>query len=601
MTEVDPKTIHFSLIRFLARERSAARNSFDDLYSLPVAARVEAGQSVAGVRVLDWAPQSRRVRLALPQHPTGFRVGDRLRIGDGRRPEHEPQITIVSFDPLSGVLLGESGPYDDIGPLLTQESQSTQGLVLDPAVVDLTSLILQAMEPAFEGQGKREQMVQAALALNGVPQPRQADMEKSWESIAKLPAAGFNLDACQKEAFAEGWAGDPFHLIQGPPGTGKTFLLALLLAALCWRGERILVTAQTHLAVDNVLSALARISARTGKSLNLVRVAPKAPSHMSHPIPGIRFVRKPGDLSFPSPGGMIVGATVLGAIPFSRSRPFDRVAFDEASQIPVAHSIPAMLSAARWIFVGDDRQLGPVFTGDHGDCPFSKSIFAHLRGVSKPSLLRTTYRLNSGTCRLPSDLFYAGALVPSRDANSRRFCFPNQHSQFGDVLGPEPGTALVRIDHLGHLRVCLPEAEAVTDLAAELLKVGGFDPKDLAIISPFRAQNQLLVTLLKKKLGGRFELPTIDTVERVQGQEREVVLVSLTCSDPEALRKDSGFFFSPNRLCVTLTRARTKTVIFGSRNLLNALPLDYEGLRRIELFHQLFARLPAFDWTSRYL
>jgi DNA replication ATP-dependent helicase Dna2 len=94
----------------------------------------------------------------------------------------------------------------------------------------------------------------------------------------------------------------------------------------------------------------------------------------------------------------------------------------------------------------------------------------------------------------------------------------------------------------------------------------------------------------------------VDTVERIQGQEREAVIVSLTASDPEYLAgEQAAFFFSPNRLNVTLTRARTKLVIFASGHLFRAMPASFEDLRNADLFRRLYAELPRVDLSPSYL
>ena len=80
----------------------------------------------------------------------------------------------------------------------------------------------------------------------------------------------------------------------------------------------------------------------------------------------------------------------------------------------------------------------------------------------------------------------------------------------------------------------------------------------------------------------------IDTVERMQGQEREVVLVSLATSDPSFAEQLCEFFFQPNRLNVTITRARTKLIIVGSSEVLKAAPNDPDMKANVQIFKDFY-------------
>jgi DNA replication ATP-dependent helicase Dna2 len=250
---------------------------------------------------------------------------------------------------------------------------------------------------------------------------------------------------------------------------------------------------------------------------------------------------------------------------------------------------------------GDDRQLGPVVVGHDAADASAASIFEHLRESGEPTLLDETFRLNEPLCRFPSRAFYGGRLRPAAPAASRRLALGGSSpAELRAVIDEPEGPVLVRIDHVGYRSVCPPERDAAVEIAAELLGRRGLPARELAIVAPFRIQNAEIARELARRLGGEAELPTIDTVERVQGQEREVVIVSMTCSDPDALRDEGRFLFSPHRLNVSLTRARTRLVVLASRRLLDAWPRDLAGLQQVDVFHRLFAELPQVDWSGRY-
>lgn len=150
---------------------------------------------------------------------------------------------------------------------------------------------------------------------------------------------------------------------------------------------------------------------------------------------------------------------------------------------------------------------------------------------------------------------------------------------------------------------CEPEARLVSDLVLDRIVRQGGDPRQTAVVSPYRAQLRLIRTLLRRGLDTarwRGPLPVIDTVERIQGQERDLVIVSLAGSDPEYLAGDAAaFFYAAPRLNVTLTRARTKLIVVGSPRAFEAFPRTLEGLADVERFRRLRRDLPVIDASAR--
>jgi DNA replication ATP-dependent helicase Dna2 len=229
-------------------------------------------------------------------------------------------------------------------------------------------------------------------------------------------------------------------------------------------------------------------------------------------------------------------------------------------------------------------------------------VFEHLKATYEPAFLGTTYRMNDGINAFPSAAFYEKRLASHPSAGRRRFPLV-EGGAFDAVLDPERAAVLVTIHHEGFRTRSAPEARAVADLAVEMLTRQRLSPGDLAVVAPYRQQVREIRTLLQRALGPlRIPLPVVDTVERIQGQEREAVIVSLTASDPEYLAGEQAkFFFSPNRLNVTLTRARTKLVIFASGHLFRALPPALKDLENADLFKRLYRELPRVDLSPAYL
>ena len=170
-------------------------------------------------------------------------------------------------------------------------------------------------------------------------------------SVHTRLAEGYGLNDSQAEAFAQAYATDTTYLIQGPPGTGKTRVLAYLARALVENGERVLVTAFTHRAINNALNKLAE-------------VAPDTPAIKIGEVSRADGLLVENYEDFDaSPLAEMSEGYVIGATPFAtRSQrlggvEFETVIFDEASQITLPLAIMGMLSAKRFIFIGDQRQL----------------------------------------------------------------------------------------------------------------------------------------------------------------------------------------------------------------------------------------------------
>ena len=141
----------------------------------------------------------------------------------------------------------------------------------------------------------------------------------------------------------------------------------------------------------------------------------------------------------------------------------------------------------------------------------------------------------------------------------------------------------------------------MADLVVDVVQQHGVDPAEVAVIAPFRAQvRQLRSAIQQRGLRGS-EAITVETVERIQGQEREVVIVSLTAGDPDATSTRSAFHLSVNRLNVALSRARTKAVLVASWHAFRALPHEAEAMRMASLCKGLRDRIPVVDLTRVYV
>jgi DNA replication ATP-dependent helicase Dna2 len=414
-------------------------------------------------------------------------------------------------------------------------------------------------------------------------------------------------------------------VVWGPPGTGKTYLLAwtLLGMAASARAEgrplRVLVTAATHRAVANVLARLAKEMAASGIAPPLSAVKLRGSGSETDDeldalgVPVVEDAKLEAFLAAGDAGGpVVVGSTVWslwkrmraanGADPEGEEggespvRPwFDVVVVDEASQMRVADSLVALSSlreGGRVVFCGDDRQLAPVTrAGYRGDDTRFSSAFAHFAAKLGRVGLRESRRMNAALVSYPRRLFYPGLV--SRVPRAALSVSPpgegwsEEDALLWDVfLRPEHAVVLLTYDGVRATARNPFEARLAARLARvarEAMRMPGtgerygaaaFAAEGLAVISPHRAQNSAILGEMAAGGWPRDELPVVDTVERMQGAEREMVIVSYAVADGEYAEREAEFLLNPNRFNVSITRPRAKLVVLLGDAVLRTLPRD---------------------------
>ncbi|MBL8736278.1 MAG: AAA family ATPase, partial [Planctomycetes bacterium] len=521
-------------------------------------------------------------RFAVADNASKFRPGDPLVASDGLDLERGAPLACGSYDAQTGTLRCEPDPFQRDAAIELVEGRS---YVLDRRPFGLQGRLRDAVQAAF-----RTPFLAKVLTGEHTLAQDEARLLRAREALA-----AFGLNDAQIAAGAAAIATESLALVQGPPGTGKTRLLAAVTAALCRRTCRIALCAFTHRAVGNALLAI-RAAA---PELAVYKLASSSSDdHDELRAAGVQIVDA-RRVKLPEKGCVVAGTCYQLAKLQDRER-FHYTVFDEAGQLPIPHALPGMLRAQRWLFFGDHAQLPPVVATAHADRVASVSIFEHLHERYGSHLLDTTYRLNDGVCRVVSESFYGGRLHPAPAAAARRVPFRGG-GRLDEVLDPAHAVVWLRIDHRQPAARSPEEANAVADVVEDLVRHHGVSPREIAVIAPFRGQVRLLrSTIQHKQLAGDDEL-VVDTVERIQGQEREVVIVSLTAGDAAEAKGRGAFHLSLNRLNVALSRARTKAVLVASAHAFRALPHDADGLRMASRGKELCQRLHQVDLSRLYL
>jgi DNA replication ATP-dependent helicase Dna2 len=350
-------------------------------------------------------------------------------------------------------------------------------------------------------------------------------------------------------------------------------VLAQIVKARVARGERVLVTACTHRAIHEALSAVSR--ALPG----FERIA-----KVGTPVrdPGLPVDQYP---SFEEvPFASEAGAYVIGATPFTaRSQrlsgvDFDAVVIDEASQMTLPLAVMAMLSANCYVIIGDPRQLPPVVLSARPSEAVEHSLFRHLGRRREQVQLATTYRMNAALTQWVGERFYLGSLRSWPGARDRRLRVWTEDLPrwLQEVLDPAHSLVWIPTHTTSTRHYSREEAALLTQIVAALHQAG-HPLADVGIVTPFRRQAREIRRRLRQSLEVPADLSdaiVIDTVERMQGQEREVICISTAASHAGFLEAIGEFLFLPQRLNVAVSRARTKVIVLASDALLSSAPSE---------------------------
>lgn len=360
--------------------------------------------------------------------------------------------------------------------------------------------------------------------------------------------------------------------VQGPPGSGKTYTGAHVITALLANGYRVGVSSNSHKAINNLLGGVERVA--KGKGV-IFRGAKKSSSNKPESLFNGACIKDvfSNDDAIAQDHQLIAGTAWL----FSdedMDQELDFLFIDEAGQVALANLVAMGTSARNIVLLGDQMQLGQPIQGVHPGRSGESSLEFLLNGQAtippdRGIFLETTWRMHPHVCHFISEAVYEGRLEPEpRNAVQTLLLGPDAHP----ALAPS-GVRYIPVEHTDCSQRSEQEGEVIRELVGNLLRQGYRDRNgnehaltidNLLVVAPYNMQ----VNLLRKMLpaGAR-----VGTVDKFQGQEAEVVIVSMTTSNGDSLPRHLGFLYSKNRLNVAISRAKCLALLVANPALM-AIP-----------------------------
>ncbi|RZU60661.1 TM0106 family RecB-like putative nuclease [Zhihengliuella halotolerans] len=486
----------------------------------------------------------------------GLRVDEVLRHADG-------SVTLTCTEKT------KSGrePHGALPMALTPD-QPIRTASIEEALAEVARDVGAAL-PALPGTAALDILTRTPPRLaGGAPLPEAAPTVRGHDYISAVTAAVLSLR-------------DSYLAVQGPPGTGKTYLGSHVIAALVERGWKIGVVSQGHVTVDGMLAKAIDAGVDPGR----VAKKPKDPAAL---VPWEHTDPKRITALLAEPGGCLIGGTAWTMTGSSVPRGgLDLLVIDEAGQFSLANTLAVGQAAKNLLLLGDPQQLPQVTQGTH-PVPVDTSALGWL-SAGHPTLppefgyfLADSWRMHPALCAAVSRLSYDGQLA-SAPAGSERH-----------LDGVAPGVETVLVDHEANTVSSAEEADVVVDQIRRHLGLLWQDrpdeparhlaTEDILVVAAYNAQ----VAMLRERLAAA-DLPgvRVGTVDKFQGQEAPVVIVSMACSSAADAPRGMEFLLNRNRLNVAVSRGMWRAVIVRSPELTGFMPTTPEAMVELGAFLQL--------------
>ncbi len=394
-------------------------------------------------------------------------------------------------------------------------------------------------------------------------------------------------DAVARAIAAVSALDESYLVIQGPPGAGKTYTSGRAIVALLEVGKKVGVSSNSHKAINKLLAEVETVALSRGLSFRGIKKSTKESQFFDGAMIGNT-----------TENDDVLGHQLIAGTAWLFSRPdldqqLDHLFVDEAGQVSLGNIVAMGTSARNLVLVGDQMQLGQPIKGAHPGESGSSSleyVLGQLPTVP-PHLgifLPASRRMHPAVCGFISAAFYDGRLEPAPGNEVQRVVLAAGHHT---ALKPT-GLSFVEVKHEGCAQRSDEEAAVVKEIVESLLRQRWIDRDgversvaldDILVVTPYNMQVANLEAVLPP--GAK-----IGTVDKFQGQEAPIVVLSMTTSSAEEMPREHEFLFSRNRLNVAISRAQGLAVVVASPRLLEVPCRTIEQVRLVN----------ALCWAEAY-
>lgn len=392
-------------------------------------------------------------------------------------------------------------------------------------------------------------------------------------------------------------------VIQGPPGTGKTYTAAHVINALVASGKKVGVASNGHKAIINLLEECGKTEREAGRVFRGVKAGGDKDDNkkLLDENPSFQFVPENSDGRDAYSSG-VVGGTAWMFVRQEWENQLDFLFIDEAGQVSLANTIAMSRSAKNIVLLGDQMQLKQPVQGTHpGDSGLSGLLYALKdEATSKPdepafhAVIPATYglflgesrRMHPSVCTFISDSIYEGRLTSYADCAQQRIALP---AAGGSLVGLEHGILFSQVEHDGNIQQSDEEVERVKEIYSGLLgrqytasdgKTKYLELEDFLFIAPYNAQVRALQAALPE--GAR-----VGSVDKFQGQQAPVCILSLCSSYGEYGGRGLAFILDRNRVNVAISRAQCLAVVIADPRIASTTVGTLKEMKLVNLFCKL--------------
>ena len=575
------------ITEFFDLEAEASKKSWEALMSLPVKDRIRKRRAIQSVYL------NRDYRETSDDGYVLIKVSVGVNLADFKEGEC---LVLHKEDTLSGIqctlnsFIGDDEIILEVFPPnmpISIDSYYDVPLLLDRDKVDLREHVFWPFTAQLSGLDNE---FWESLLFNSKPTPTFEDKEKCEEELDDtienhnrfFKEANISFLTKQKEAIVKSMAAKDYYLIQGPPGTGKSFVLSwIILEEIMYLHHKVIVIGPNHMAINNALGQVVKIFPtypniiKGGQSYNAPLIKVKAEDEER----GIENINRINTSYFNN----FEHEWVIGLTPHSlytsraRGLECDTLIIDEAGQMTIPLALMGMIKAKKVILAGDHKQLPPIISSEEVRKEMKLSAFQSLMTDDNYTILDVSFRMCEPICSYVSDIFYEGNVKPNKQGCGDLIACSDPLYNFHTPI------IIHHVDDDGE-QTSDKEADFIADTIAGFIKKG-LPAKEVAVLSPFRAQ----AANIRRRIRKHPDIPeenrvqiAADTIDKMQGQEREVIIFSLVSGNFDYMTEMAEFLYNPNKMNVAFSRAKSKLIIVGNiEQIKNISSSEYPHLRKM--------------------